>query len=122
MDLFECDSCQQMISKKNICVLNITDHNLICTITLKQLMAVEKKSFPLNICQSYCYKALQKGEISKFSVLNNMKLNQIPIEISSLNSYELLLIQLAKCFHTIYRLKSIKNYKNGEQMFGFKGK
>lgn len=122
MDVIECDSCHQMLPKKNICSMNVVDKNIEITASLKTFMNAENKNFPLNVCRTYCYTAFQKNEIPKFSVLNNMKLNEIPNEINLLNNYELLLIQLAKCFHTIYRLKSVTSYKNREQMFGFKGK
>jgi hypothetical protein len=31
------------------------------------------------------------------------------------------MIQLAKCFHSIYRLQSVSKYNKNEKVFGFKG-
>lgn len=120
MDLVECDCCHQMIPRKNTYTDN-SCNNKSDTI-LKKLIIAEKSRLPWNVCRTYCYTSICKNEVPKFSTLNNMKMDQVPNEISCLNSYELLLIQLAKCFHTIFRLNQISSYNKGEQAFGFKGK
>jgi NifB/MoaA-like Fe-S oxidoreductase len=63
----------------------------------------------LRICKEYCEKQILNLEVPKYSKLNNMFLETPPEEISGLNSYELLLIQLAKCLMTIIQLKTCQN-------------
>lgn len=118
MDLVECKCCHQMLTRKNITILNSANQNQN---VLKQLLSMEKISLPISVCKTYCLTSIKNNEIPKFSILNNMYLNDIPDQISCLNNYELLLIQLAKCFHTIYRLNSVTSFKNKEKVFGFKG-
>ncbi len=50
-----------------------------------------------------------------------MYLYNTPNEIACLNHYELLLIQLAKCFQTIIQLKPLTNSRNFRNVLGFKG-
>jgi hypothetical protein len=50
-----------------------------------------------------------------------MLLNALPEEISNLNSYELLLIQLAKCYMTIIKLKTHQNTNAKSLISAIKG-
>lgn len=119
MDVIECGCCHQMLPRKEFKIIEkfeVTGNNILI-----KLLSEEKSKLPLSVCKSNCYKSILENKIPKFSVLNNMKLSQLPPEIEVLNNYEFLLIQLAKCFHSIYRLESVSKYKKNEQAFGFRG-
>lgn len=111
-----------MLPKKLTCVINsINVQSLDNVSVLQTLIEVEKKKLPLRICRTYCYNSVKNDQIPCFSILNNMRLSELPIEISRLNSYETMLIQLAKYFHTIYRLQTVTKIKNKTQIYGFRG-
>jgi len=121
-DVIECECCHQMIPKKLTCVINsISIKSLNNISVLQKLINIEKKKLPIRICRNYCYNSLKNNEIPCFSILNNMKLSDLPFEISGLNNYEIMLIQLAKYFHTIFRLQTVTKIKNKTQIYGFKG-
>jgi hypothetical protein len=119
-DVIECACCHQMLPRKDFKLIERYGPGGDDSI-LKRLVQAEKSKLPWNICKTYCYKSIIENVIPKFSILNNMKMEKLPTEISSLNSYELLMIQLAKCFHSIYRLQPFKAKQHSEQVLGFKG-
>ena len=82
-------------------------HSAVDNDIFKKIFDDEKLNYPVFICKTYCWGGLNNNEIPKFSKLNNMFLNQSPPELI-LNSFELNLIQLGKCFHTITKLKPFK--------------
>ncbi len=73
---------------------------------------------PIILCTD-CFNDLRYDKLPKYSVLNNMYIDNVPEEISSLNFYEKLLIQKAKCFMTIIKLNSYG--RNIHQMPAIKG-
>lgn len=120
IDVIECSCCHQMLPRKEFKIIEKYgpgDENSI----LKKLVQSEKSKLPWNVCKTYCYKSIVENLIPKFSMLNYMKMERLPNELSSLNSYELLMIQLAKCFHSIYLLQPFKIKQHTENVLAFKG-
>ncbi len=89
LDLKECECCHQMIRKVNICQMKYSEQFL----KFKNLFPSDE----IYICKDYYLPQMLKQEVPKYSKRNNIYLPKSPHEISSLNSHELLLIQLAKC-------------------------
>ena len=78
--------------------------------TIQILQEIIDRHTPLDsvkLCKDHCHKDLIiQGSIPKYSKLNNVYFDECPNEISSLNIFERLLIQKAKVFQTIVKLKS----------------
>jgi len=75
-------------------------------------------SSPILLC-SDCFNDFRLDKLPRYSILNNMFIDNVPKEISTLNFYEKLLIQKAKCFMTIIKLNSYG--RNIHQMQAIKG-
>jgi hypothetical protein len=113
LNLDECGICHQLLPKTHL-------KKLIYTENLDFIKDLFDKD-NLNVCKEYCLKDINMNQIPKYSKLNNMLLNALPEEISNLNSYELLLIQLAKCYMTIIKLKTHQNTNAKSLISAIKG-
>lgn len=84
-----------------------------------------KKHFTLRLCTTYCNEYFDsknnQSEIPKFSKMNNLYLDQPPKEIIQLNLYERILIQTAKSFMTIVKLKPYRQIPNQDLIPALKG-
>ena len=106
LDFVECLSCHKLFSREYTRELpeNIIDQNLA------QIFSPSAKK--KIVCRSFCFNDIaSKKCIPKFSILNNMKLDETPEVIKKLRQFELILCQRAKCFQTVTKLHSINGAK-----------
>jgi hypothetical protein len=120
MDLIICDSCNQLIQRSKIKFYFkdddfITKNNIIHKLNIK-----DRSQF--QFCNSFCLQYLADNEIPKYSHLNNMPLNELIEELKCINQYELILIQLAKCFQTIVNLHVLIKNNFTKCVLALKGK
>jgi len=76
---------------------------------------VEKQKInPQYICH-YCEGKFRNGFMPAYCILNNLFVNDVPEVISSLNTFEKMLIQRAKAFQTIVKMGTVSNKKIPER-------
>ena len=88
---------------------------------IENLENFKNLSSPFYVCVTYCLDDLKKNEIPRYSSLNNIFLYDSPNEILNLNTFEQILIQLAKSFLTIVKLKTFSNTTNQSLLPALKG-
>jgi hypothetical protein len=106
LDLQECQCCHQLIPNHQIKIIYKAIENEIF------MELFEKITLPIKICKIYCLRDINNNSIPKFSSLNNMELKESPLVLKCLNHFELNLVQLGKCFHTVTKLKPFKKFNN----------
>ena len=108
---FECISCHRLFVKER--VRELKNEELENEIIKKLSTNYEKDTY--FICREQCYKQLfQLEKVPIYSSLNNTKLEFPPDELANLNLYEKLLIQKAKCFQTIIKLKTHRKFTGAQ--------
>ena len=71
---------------------------------------------------AYCYGKMQKGEMPRTSLINNMDTGKTPREISQLNQFERFFIKLASHFAVYLKLgTTLGTRKSDEKMKAIKG-
>ena len=73
------------------------------------------------IC-NYCFRKMDKGELPRTSLRNNMDIGTVPKVIADLNQFEVLFIKLASHFATYVKLgTTLGSRRNNEKMQAIKG-
>lgn len=110
LNLLECSICHKLMNRNKLRIISSNDfQNENIQKILNSTLATD-----LYICTQECYKQIFKDDIvPKYSKLNNMELQTTPRQIQSLNFFEKTLIQLAKCFLSTIRLKTVSKKKTG---------
>lgn len=115
---FECVSCKRLINPDKL--IRLSHKHQLSEIAL-QIINGKNNNAPIDlnacelfICRDQCFEQLfNQKKVPVYSSLNNLEIDFVPEIITSLNFYEKLLIQRAKCFQTIIKLKSYK-FKAGK--------
>jgi len=110
---YACVSCEKLCYKKNIFeIIRVK----IDTPVWKDLMAYVRKQEinPQYIC-IYCKQKLCRDLMPAYCILNNLFTNNVPEVISSLNTFEKILIQRAKAFQTVVKMTTVMNKKLPER-------
>ena len=102
-----CCCCEQLHQKVNVSVVKFTDHldDTIWPRIKKYLLENNPNadSEIFYIC-NYCKPKVRAGKLPPQCVLNGLKTESIPVELTKLDSLSCQLIQKAKCYQTIVRL------------------
>ncbi len=110
LNLLECSICHKLMNRTKLKIISANDYQN----DIIQKILNSSIGDNLYICTQECYKQIFKeGIIPKYSKLNNMELQKTPEQIQSLNFFEKTLIQLAKCFLSTIRLKTVSKKKSG---------
>jgi hypothetical protein len=111
---YACVSCETLCYKKNVIEMKNIRRN-IDTPVWKDLMAYVKKQQinPQYIC-IYCKQKFLQGLMPPYCILN-LFTNNVPEEVSILNTFEKILIQRAKAFQTVIKMGSVMNKKLPER-------
>lgn len=94
-----CLSCERLCYRREvreIGKLRISLHKFQIWRDL-MLYAQQQTIDPKYICD-YCLNKIRQGLMPAYCILNNLLVNNVPKEISSLNMFETMLIQRAKAF------------------------
>jgi len=95
--------------KRNVSEVNILRG--LDTQDWKNLMAhIQQESNAQYIC-TYCAGKFRKGVMPAYCILNNLFTQDVPEAISSLNTFEKILIQRAKAFQTVVKMGTVINKK-----------
>lgn len=117
LDLIECRFCHQLFKSKNLILVQQPQVTSFISKMpfVQKLIDYEKLIVPFSICKEYCMKDLNSNKIPRFSILNNMYIEETPMTLANLNFFELILIKLGCSFQIITQLAPItkSNYKRG---------
>ena len=108
MDLLVCHSCNQLTPRSKMKLMCIDELEHGENEIIDSLIEGFNLADTIQFCKLYCWPNIIDSVAPKFSKLNNLKLDNPPVEIKCLNIYETILIQLAKSFQTIIRLSPAK--------------
>ena len=114
----ECLSCQRLFTKERV---RLVKSNYLLDPIFQQL-AFNYTGSDYYICREQCFKQLfVEKKIPSFSPLNNMFLNFPPKELTGLNIYEKMLIQLGKCYQNIFRSQLHRKCNGVQPALALKG-
>jgi len=108
---YVCISCDRLCYKKDVSKIN-SFRAQINTQIWRDLMAYgqERKINVQHIC-TYCVGKFRKGIMIAYCILNNLFTYDVPEVISSLNTFEKILIQRTKALQTVLKMGTVMNKK-----------
>lgn len=120
--LIKCIVCNRMLENDKLTTLAPKQlENEILINAVKNFDEIQSDT-KLYICRDQCYNQIFiHKKIPIYSHLNKMELIDPPQVISKLNLFERLLIQRAKCFQTIVKLKPYTKFTGQEYVSALKG-
>ena len=101
LDFEECKVCHCLLPRSK---LKLHVKPLKNNVVIANLIKKDDLKYPFFACVK-CFKSIEEETAPVFSVLNNCKLIEPPDCIKELNMYERIIIQPARCFLTIIKLK-----------------
>ena len=104
-----CVSCEKLCCKKHVSHVNSLHINIQIW---RDLMAhIEERKINAEYICNYCAGKFRKGLMPAYCILNNLFTDDVPEAISSLNTFEKILIQRAKAFQTVIKMGTVINKK-----------
>ena len=110
---YVCVSCERLCYKRSVSeVKNIKINFSIW----KDLMAyLKQENIDRQYICNYCKQKFRQCVLPAYCILNNLHVNNVPEVISSLNTFEKILIQRAKAFQTVVKMGTVINKKLPER-------
>ena len=107
---FPCSSCERLLCRSNLTQYSASTEKFSSDVwvELKQYLARKDENFNTKtyyVC-TYCRPLLNQNKLPARCVLNGLYVEEVPEELSNLNAIGKQLIQRAKPFQTIIRLKT----------------
>ena len=109
---YPCISCMKLCFKREVTELAACK-NPIEGNAWKQLLdhyesnPVVDDGLPTGYICDYCIKKFRAGVLPAWCILNGLLFENVPIEIAQLNQYEKVLIQRAKAFQVVTKMKTV---------------
>lgn len=120
LNVQECFCCHRLMGARNMILLK-PGSELWDNENVKRLADLWGDKGEHLICTNYCWKDAKNNKVPAYSVLNNVGLDLVPIEIKQLNFFEKQLIQRAKCFQTIIKLRPNRKLFSNHALPALKG-
>jgi ATP-dependent DNA helicase PIF1 len=121
LDLEPCSICKKLNQRKNLTKIK-KNRSQTQNAILFRLFESPDLIDQVLICRNYCYNDIFNREcIPTYSKLNNVFIHPTPEQIKTLNPFEKMLCQRAKCFQTIHRLKGYQRNNFAKGLIALKG-
>lgn len=103
-----CSFCKRLFEKKNLATIEDEKakrlHSDKFHVRVQEYIKSGRLKFPCQLCNR-CIMDLNMEIVPRYSVLNEMGVDEVPPELQNLNYISRLLLQLQKSFMTVFRLK-----------------
>lgn len=113
---YACVSCERLCCKKDVSEINRLEKQMDSSPIWRDLMAhIKEHNINSEYICDYCERKFRDGILPAYCVLNNLFVHDVPDLITSLNTFEKILIQRAKAFQTVVKMGTVINKKLPER-------
>ena len=106
---YVCVSCERLCYKRSVSEISKVKTQLDIPIWRDLMAHIKKLNIDLQYICLYCQRKFRNGLMPAYCILNNLFIQNVPEVISSLNSFEKMLIQRAKAFQTVVKMGTVMN-------------